>query len=126
MDGSRFDAWTRRRFGLAAGGLAGSLVALESAKVATASQKKKKKQRRCKKDGQDCGGRQKCCEDLICRPIEGLVGRHCCRDIDQPCTAMVQCCSGVCEGVCICKSTGSVCFVDANCCSGSCGETGCV
>ena len=122
MDGSQFDAWTRRRVGLAAGGLAGSLLSLEAVKVAAA--KKKKKKARCKRDGQDCGGKQKCCTDLVCRPIEGLNGRHCCRDVDQQCTAMAQCCSGLCEGVCVCKSVDSACFVDNNCCSGNCNDQG--
>ena len=47
MDGSRFDAWTRRRFGLAAGGAIGSLLGLQIAGSDDAEAKKRKK--RCRK-----------------------------------------------------------------------------
>jgi hypothetical protein len=40
MEGSRFDAWTRRRFGLAAGGVAGSLFGLLAREAAESKKKK--------------------------------------------------------------------------------------
>ena len=45
MDDSRFDAWTRRRFGLAAGGLSASLLGLVSLDDAAAKKKRKKKKK---------------------------------------------------------------------------------
>ena len=64
MDGTRFDAWTRRRFGAVAGGLAGSLLMLAGHDDAEAKKKKKK----CKKLGQPCqpGGKRKCCHHNLC------------------------------------------------------------
>ena len=44
MDGSRFDAWTRRRFGVAAGGLAGSFLPLAGWDDAEAKKKEKEVQ----------------------------------------------------------------------------------
>ena len=46
MDNARFDAWPRRRFGLAAGGLAATVLALARGEDAQARKKKKKKKKR--------------------------------------------------------------------------------
>ena len=74
MDGPEFDAWTRRRFGLAAGGALAALVGL-----ATTDAKKK----RCKKLGARCrrNGKRKCCGQLKC-DATGFAGQRptvCCR-----------------------------------------------
>jgi hypothetical protein len=47
MDGSGFDAWTRRRFGVAAGGATVALLA--GTRSATVAKKNKKKKKRCKR-----------------------------------------------------------------------------
>jgi hypothetical protein len=66
MDGSWFDAWTRRQFGLVVGSSVGSLLGLSQIDAADA----KKKGDRCghpfSGDACDGGG---CCLDLQC--IEG-------------------------------------------------------
>jgi hypothetical protein len=127
MDGSRFDAWTRRRFGQAAGGLAGSLLAMGEFADAEAGK------RRCKKLGEPCkpDGKRKCCrrKGLQCRedpPIEF----RCCRKGGEPCTASGvegECCSLDCRnGTCFCKGLGAACGTNRHCCSFNCdvGGTG--
>ena len=59
MDSSRFDTWTRRRFGLATGGMVATLARLASpadadAKNKNKQKKKTKKKQRCRKLGQIC------------------------------------------------------------------------
>lgn len=43
MNGSRFDVWTRRRFGLATGGLAASFLGLATVNELEAKRKRKRK-----------------------------------------------------------------------------------
>jgi hypothetical protein len=122
MDGSRFDAWTRRRFGLAAGGLAGALLGLVGRDDAVLSKKKGKKKKRCRRAGQGCtsGKKRKCCKNLDCQSIEARGGaKLCCREVGGSCSLETQeCCSGLCNGVeCFCKTAGGNCEFDANCCS---------
>ena len=131
MDGSRFDAWTRRRFGLAAGGVVGSLLGIVGEEPADVVAKKKKKKERCRKLGQKCtkGGKRECCEDngLACyRFDEATEAKRCCRRGNQPCVNDGQCCSGSCENDrCACKSNGQDCAgFDGFCCSLNCaGDT---
>jgi hypothetical protein len=138
MDGSRFDAWTRRRFGLATGGLATLVAGLYAAASGFA---KKKRKRRCKKLGfSNCktsGKRRRCCKGLGCdRPGMSLV-RHCCLPIRRLCDDTVedpqQCCGEtVCETIsgldghrcCVfpgdqCMDTSECCFTGI-CVSGTC------
>ncbi len=133
MDGSRFDAWTRRRFGLAAGGFAGALRGLMGFDGAVAKKGKKRK-RRCKRAGQGCGSgkRRKCCKNLVCQPIEARGGaKLCCREVGGSCSLENNvCCSGLCNGIeCFCKTVGGNCDFDANCCTpltcegGTCGAS---
>jgi hypothetical protein len=135
MDGSRFDAWTRRQFGLAAGGLAGSLLTLAGLVDAEAKKKgKKKKKKKCKKAGTGCNPnskKRKCCkkQNLTCAPIPGLGGNRCCKGLAQPCAATAECCSGFClDGFCepeFCKEIGAGCGSNPDCCSDFCnGGTG--
>jgi hypothetical protein len=127
MDGSRFDAWTRRRFGLAAGGAIGSLLGLHDVEPDDAEAKKRK--RRCRKLGQSCtpGGRRKCCKKrgLSCQIFEeGSDARRCCRKGNEVCTDDSDCCSQDCvDGRCACKSNGMTCFADPVCCSLKCAGT---
>jgi hypothetical protein len=51
MDNARFDPWTRRRVGLAAGGLAAGALRLGTTAPSLAKHKKK----RCKKTETQCG-----------------------------------------------------------------------
>ena len=100
MQGSRFDTWTRRRFGLvAAGGMAAALARLTSPEDADArSKNKKKRKKRCRQDGQVCrqsGKRKRCCQGKQCADFDGQRFR-CCKAIDQPCSVGSECCSGHC------------------------------
>lgn len=125
MDGSRFDAWTRRRFGLAAGGAVGSLLAIVGEGSDDVAAKKKKK-KRCLNLGQRCrqGGKRKCCakKGLSCQIFEeGSGGRRCCRKGLESCTEDSDCCSQDCtDNRCACKSNGTECAHDVFCCSLKC------
>ncbi len=107
MDGTRFDAWTRRRFGLATGGGIAALLALAAAETAEAKKRKKRK-KRCRKLGRTCkpGGKRKCCGTLKCDRIsfEPNPKNRCCRKAGQPCSDDLDCCQNLCcplpAGVC--------------------------
>ena len=95
MDGPEFDAWTRRRFGLAAGG---ALAAL-SGSIETAAKKNKKKRKnkkRCRKLQQRCtpGGKRKCCGDLRCAVHSANAGiqTFCCKTEGKSCSDAGDCC----------------------------------
>ena len=98
MNGSRFDTWTRRRFGLAAAsGLVGPLLALAGRDGAAA--KKKKRKKRCKKLRQACAPgakRKRCCkgEGLFCDEVSGLPDgkTHCCHEAGGTCADNRDCC----------------------------------
>lgn len=101
MDGSYFDAWTRRRIGMVAGGVfAGALGLIE--RVDGAAKKRKNKKRRCRKLGKTCqkSDKQKCCGSLKCDTIsfEPSTQTRCCKTIDQPCSDNLDCCNGLCCG----------------------------
>ncbi|MGH2615610.1 MAG: hypothetical protein ACRDJC_10255 [Thermomicrobiales bacterium] len=102
MDGSRFDAWTRRRFGMAAGGATFAFFAGTHAD--SVAKKKKKKKKRCKKLGQPCqpGGKRKCCRGNACQSDEGIPGTFsCCKPNGTPCSDVSECCVPPCiEGIC--------------------------
>lgn len=122
MDGSRFDAWTRRGFGTAAGGLAGALLAQAALPVAKAGKKKKKK---CGKLNDQCNsGKKKCCCGYECQPQDSN-GNRCCRAADFPASSDQECCSGRRElGRCICKTLFQACTSSEQCCSGFCDTAG--
>ena len=87
MDGSRRDAWTRRRFGFVAGGLAAVLV--RGSETAA-----KKKRKRCQNTGKTCGGKRKCCGQLRCAQT-GEVNpvNRCCQNTDgAACASSADCC----------------------------------
>jgi hypothetical protein len=102
MDDAHFDAWTRRRFGLVAGGLAATILGLAGIEDA---QTRKKRKKRCKKLGASCksGGKRTCCGTLRCDRIsfEPSPKTHCCRKKDQPCAGNHDCCAGLC-----CQTSG--------------------
>ncbi|MCC7021923.1 MAG: hypothetical protein IT338_03805 [Thermomicrobiales bacterium] len=128
MDGSRFDAWTRRRFGLAAGGLAASLLGLAGFEETEAKRKKK----RCKKLNKPCkpkGKKKRCCKKLSCSAPFGAPDNHCCRaGANVPCTTATagECCTRRCNGnTCFCKSLGEQCTSSGQCCSRKCTAGNC-
>ena len=114
MDDARFDAWTRRRFGLTAGGVFASIAGLAgladvAARKNGKNKKNKKKKKRCKRLFDDCqlDGRRKCCQNTICQPRPSpQFGTFCCKAENTPCTfgAFVnECCPGFgcpSEGIC--------------------------
>jgi hypothetical protein len=104
MDGLRFDIWTRRRVGIAAGGAFPALLGLTARNDGTA----KKKKKRCRKLGKTCktnGNRKKCCGSLKCDAIsfEPNTQTRCCRKIGQACSDNTDCCALLCcatDGTC--------------------------
>jgi hypothetical protein len=125
MEGSRFDTWTRRRVGLATGGLAASLLGL--ADPAAEARRRKKKKKRCRKVTETCGGRnQKCCKDLRCATVGIGTTEICCIDVRQACNGDPgQCCGArTCDfidglsGIRCCGVTQSPCSNSNQCCRG--------
>ena len=100
MDGSRFDLWTRRRFGMAAGGATVALLA--GTRSATVAKKNKKKKKRCKRLLDPCspGGKRKCCKTLTCLP-QTFMGSdfRCCKPLNASCGADDECCTLNCSTV---------------------------
>lgn len=70
MVGTRFDAWTRRRFGLGFAGLGLAAIAEAGPPHAAAKKKRKKKKKKCK--GKPCG--PVTCADVC--PTEGGFAFH--------------------------------------------------
>jgi hypothetical protein len=71
MDDSRFDAWTRRRVGLAGGVLAASLLGMASGPISAGNKKKhkkkKKKEKHCVPAGKICApSSPNCCDSTTC------------------------------------------------------------
>jgi hypothetical protein len=78
MDDTRFDAWTRRQFGLVSAGLLGALLGLAgTSDQATAKHKHRKHHKprqRCQQLGQFClpDDTGACCGKLHCGPIPSI------------------------------------------------------
>ena len=92
MDDSRFDTWTRRKFGLATGGAAAVLLGLTGSQEAGAKKKKK-----CKKLGQSCDAsnkNKKCCNSKqLCAQVNHLGGGNfCCKERGSSCSFNEDCC----------------------------------
>ena len=118
MEGSRFDAWTRRRFGAAAVGLTGACFGLgtvtdltvggQDASARQRRKKKKKKKRRgevnpaCEPLRSRCNPhntRELCCNGLACGVVADLDGNRCCRLRYGECTSDGDCCNNLrCRG----------------------------
>lgn len=92
MDGPKFDSWTRRRFGLAAGGALAALTGLAGVGA-------KKKRKRCRKLGRKCkpGGKRKCCGQLKCDAtgFASQLPKVCCKTKGKPCADERDCCEGL-------------------------------
>jgi hypothetical protein len=90
----RFDAWTRRRLGLVAGGAA---VALLGSAIRPAAVARKGKRKRCRKLEQSCDQTKKsksCCSSaLLCAQVSQLgSGNFCCKQAGQTCQSSTECC----------------------------------
>ncbi len=123
MDASRFDAWTRRRLGLAVGGGLASLAGLSLLGDAEARNKRKKKKKRCKKSLQPCGGKKKCCKEFTCGDTLTTQGNVCCKPLQGTCTEASECCGDfICDdisgltGTRCCGVTDRACTVNQDCC----------
>jgi hypothetical protein len=128
MDASRFDAWTRRRFGLALGRGTASLLGLAVfGATAAKKHKHKHKKKRCKKSLQSCVGKKKCCKGLTCEAGPN----HCCKPVQGTCTAPTDCCGDQCcttvdglSGTHCCGGLTAPCTEKADCCGNLiCAET---
>jgi len=143
MVGTNFDAWTRRRFGLAAGGVAASWLGLtvRISDVAEARKSRKKKRRKkpklnefgCVNVGTSCRKDKACCSGIC----NGKQGKKKCRahgsggcgagHTAMGCGGQVVGCitssgeDGVCvtttgqAGYCMSDRTNAVCSRDADC-----------
>jgi hypothetical protein len=104
MDGSQFDRWTRRRFGLAAGGI---LATLFGATTPRAEARKTRRKKRCAKLGYACrsDSKRKCCKGLTCdlADLDSGAVTVCCRSEGRSCQTPEDCCrdfvcpNGLCE-----------------------------
>jgi hypothetical protein len=102
MDGSRFDAWTRRRFGVAAAGLVVGFFAVAGWDDAPAKRKHKKhkkpRPRQCEQMHTHCNpknDRKMCCGGLGCSHVTELGGNHCCLWRYFACDDDVDCCGNL-------------------------------
>jgi hypothetical protein len=106
MDDARFDAWTRRRVGCAAGGAVAALLGLGGGPVAA---KRKRKKKRCRKLLRGCrpGKAPRCCKGSVCGTSQ-ISGSHCCTPNDRPCSFSLErdeCCPGF-----FCSQAAGVCI----------------
>jgi hypothetical protein len=114
MDGPGFDHWTRRHFGLAAGGFAASALALlgvmDGEAGRNARKRKRRRKKRCKKLHARCqvGGKRKCCGELRCRTSSLNAGIHtfCCKTEGKPCENEFDCCDPL---LCCPTANGNFC-----------------
>jgi hypothetical protein len=96
MNAKHFDAWTRRKFGLAAGSILAALLALSHTDGAGA-------RRRCLRKGRVCSNTNKrCCGKLSCDSTfaNGEFGEFCCKLDDASCKPGASepgCCSTYCD-----------------------------
>ena len=97
MDSIRFDAWTRRRFGLAAGSTLGALVGLIARHdMAAKHRHHHHNKKRCKRLGDTCGAKHKCCGKLLCARSIMNAGAEtlCCKREGKSCSDTIDCCDG--------------------------------
>jgi hypothetical protein len=123
LDETQFDTWTRRRFGLVAGGAAASVLGLlgaiglddheaEAARKHNKNKNRKnnsrKRKDKCRKLGDFCDDNrrnQQCCNaSQLCAQVPDLgTGTFCCKQLSQNCSFSTDCCgrnrcrSGVCQ-----------------------------
>ncbi|MFN8590208.1 MAG: hypothetical protein U0031_02020 [Thermomicrobiales bacterium] len=127
MDGAVFDRWTRRRFGLAAGGMVAALTRRGEPDDTVA---RKRRKIRCKRLGDRCtpGSKRKCCKDLKCDlTFASSPDAVCCKQEGEICQADGECCdirrrcrTNGCSNpdLACCGVTGAACVVDCDCCEG--------
>ena len=141
VDGSQFDAWTRRRFGLAAGGLVASLLGLTRLDAEAKKHKKKRKRKKRKRNqaavcgtlGAICtpGVEPICCDNRLCGHAVNETADRCCLPGGTPCTDAngFQCCTAFCipeSDQCLCKGPGADCNSSSQCCSNNCANQKCL
>jgi hypothetical protein len=139
MDASRFDAWTRRRLGWAAGGLATSLFNLSTLDGAAAKKKKKRcKKIRCKTELQSCDPdieKERCCLGLNCDVFGEQPGLRCCLGLrsrclpgdDHCCSELLCAAANGLEGNRCCADITGRCSQNEDCCGEAiCGQGGCL
>jgi hypothetical protein len=100
MDATRFDAWTRRRFGTTAVGAIAGLLSLAERRTAAGKKKGKKRTRKrnCEKLGSSCNPRNNkrvCCGVLFCQNVPELGGYRCCKSRFEPCARNAHCCANL-------------------------------
>jgi hypothetical protein len=106
MERSRFDSWTRRRFGATAAGAITVLFGLGEDESARAKRKNKRKKRkrgkpnlRCEQLRTPCNprnDRELCCDGLSCGIVPELgTGHHCCRWRFNDCESDADCCNNL-------------------------------
>ena len=112
MDGSRFDAWTRRQFGVAAAGAAATgLLGLQDAAArhknkhdGNKNSNKNNNKKQCRKTGQSCDEtrkKKKCCnKNELCAQVKGQgAGNRCCKQNGEGCKRDSDCCGNDrCDG----------------------------
>lgn len=129
MTESRFDGWTRRRFGLATGGAVAANLGLTAFDAMAGRRKKRKK--RCRRLHQVCrqvdGTEKRCCKPLTCTDETETVGEAaCCRFFRTPCASDGQCCGtfkcrkviGLSGNRCCASFDAGGCRNDRDCCAG--------
>ncbi|MGH2615085.1 MAG: hypothetical protein ACRDJC_07585 [Thermomicrobiales bacterium] len=137
MDGSQFDAWTRRRFSLTAVGFA-ALIGVLALHDAEAKNKRKRRRRRRKKRCPDGRGR---CGGACCSSAQGCVNGRCgcaetaCDAATDPTDDEFEACScdvavggaAFCMAVISCVNPApQSCASNADCAAGSvCQAVGC-
>ena len=124
MDLTRPTPSTRRRFGMAAGGLTIAVAELLASSPLEAKTRKKK---RCKRLRDVCtpGGKRKCCNDLRCGEVPTQEGFHCCKRPHAPCDSLLECCGNrICSTVdgltgtfCCGNFNTTPCEIDEDCCA---------
>lgn len=122
MHSSRFDAWTRRRLGLATSGAVAAALGLAADAEPAAGRKRKrgKRKKRCKRFGAGCqpGRKRTCCRGLACDEVSGASGFSCCKKLRARCAGDVECCGDLlCEPFNCCKRNGQPCASSQECCS---------
>jgi hypothetical protein len=104
MVSSHFDAWTRRRFGLATSGAFFALLGFGQAAGAKRRKNKKRKNKRrknrkCLPLGSGCvtGSLRRCCDSATCGAIgnNGTLQTFCCQSGGLPCSIDTDCCAGL-------------------------------
>ncbi len=126
MNSTRVVTVTRRRFGVAATGLAVAIAALRGSSPIDAKNRKRKK--RCKRLRVTCtpGGKRKCCNELRCGEVPTQPGFFCCKRPHTPCDTLIECCGNrICATVdgltgtfCCGNLNTTPCKIDEDCCTG--------